>query len=230
LSASAPRANPGHPWDALSDYFDTTGNEEEIPAGAADNILIAWPAIFRCIDAAEPALSGHRALDFGCGTGSFAHALHARGFRVTGIDASAAMIARAVAAYGDEVEFLVDDGSRLPEHPTYALITSVMALQFVPEIAALLIRFGAALESGGRLVFAVHNPGFFRGDVLRFQGGIEVPIFVRTADDYHALARDNGLAPVFEEYPPFTEAFLERYPVYAGRDAPEYLVLGYEKP
>jgi SAM-dependent methyltransferase len=230
LSASAPRANPGHPWDALSDYFDTTGNEEEIPAGAADNILIAWPAIFRCLDAAEPPLSGGRALDFGCGTGSFAHALHERGFRVTGMDVSAAMIARARAAYGDEVEFLVGDGSTLADRPTYALIASVMALQFVPEIEALVTRFAVALEPGGRLVFAVHNPAFFRGDVLRFQGGVEIPIFIRTADGYHALARDAGLAPVFEEYPPFTEAFLERYPVYAGRDAPEYLVLGYEKP
>lgn len=229
MGASAPRANPGNPWDALSDYFDTTGNEEEIPAGAADNILVAWPAIFRCIDAA-PGLAGRGALDFGCGTGSFAHALHTRGFRVTGIDVSTAMIARARAAYGDEVEFVVGDGSTLAERPTYALITSVMALQFVQQIESLLARFAAALEAGGRLVFAVHNPDFFRGDVLRFQGGVDIPIFIRSADDYHALARDVGLAPVFEDEPPFTEVFLARYPDYAGRDAPEYLVLGYEKP
>jgi 2-polyprenyl-3-methyl-5-hydroxy-6-metoxy-1,4-benzoquinol methylase len=230
LSASAPRAHPGSLWDALSDYFGTTGNQEEIPAGAADNILIAWPAIFWCIDAAQPGLPGRRALDFGCGTGSFAHALHARGFRLTGIDSSAAMIARARAAYGVEVEFSVGDGSTLADCPTYALITSVMALQFVPEIATLLTCFAAALEAGGRLVFAVHNPDFFRGDVLHFQGGIEVPIFIRTADDYHTLARTAGLTPVFEEKPPFTEAFLERYPGYAGGNAPAYLVLGYDKP
>ena len=47
-----PAAPPGpgdNPWDALSDYFDTTKAEDEIPAGAADNILIAWPLIFQFI-------------------------------------------------------------------------------------------------------------------------------------------------------------------------------------
>ncbi len=40
-----------NPWDRLSDFFDTSKDEDEIPAGAADNILIAWPVFFRFIEA-----------------------------------------------------------------------------------------------------------------------------------------------------------------------------------
>jgi len=40
----------------------------------------------------------------------------------------------------------------------------------------------------------------------------------------------NGLRRELEAYPPFTEDFLARYPEYAGRAAPEYLILGYAKP
>lgn len=206
MSDPTHHAPSGNPWDALSAYFDTT-TDEEIPVGAADNILIAWPLFFQFIDAA-PASPGQRALDFGCGTGSFAHALHERGFDVTGIDSSTAMIARARAAYGGDVQFLVGDSSALCARPAYALITSIMALQFIPEIGALLTDVAAALDQGGRLIFAVHNPAFFSGEVLRFSGGVETPIFIRTAADYHALARDAGLTPVLEAYPPFTAEFL----------------------
>ena len=58
-----------NPWDRLSDYFDTSKDEDEIPAGAADNILIAWPVFFRFIADHVPDLSGQRVLDYGCGAG-----------------------------------------------------------------------------------------------------------------------------------------------------------------
>jgi 2-polyprenyl-3-methyl-5-hydroxy-6-metoxy-1,4-benzoquinol methylase len=218
-----------NPWDALSVYFDTTRDAADIPAGAADNILIAWPVLLHAITAI-PALAGGRALDFGCGAGSFAHALHQRGFRVTGLDPSAAMIARARAAYGAAVDFRVGDWSALAALPPQDVITAIMALQFVPDIAPAMAALAAALAPGGRLLFAVHNPAFFAGDVLRFGDGIAVPIFIRAAADYDALATRHGLRRELEAYPPFTEDFLARYPAYAGRTAPEYLILGYAKP
>jgi SAM-dependent methyltransferase len=223
-----PRASAGNPWDALSDFFDTTKIEDEIPAGAADNILIAWPVFFSFLDSAAPEAAGRRALDFGCGTGSFAHALHRRGYAVTGIDPSPAMIARARAAYGEAVDFRVGDASLLRDLPPIALITSIMALQFVAEIEATVGALAAALAHGGHLVFAVHHPGCAQSGMLHFSVGVDVPIFVRTAEDYHALARSAGLTPVLEAEPPFTEEFVARYPGYAGQP-PEYLILGYEK-
>src|SRR5690242_21395156 len=39
----------------------------------------------------------------------------------------------------------------------------------------------------------------------------------------------NGFAPRLEAYPPFTADFLARDPEYTGGDAPEYLILGYQR-
>lgn len=218
-----------NPWDRLSDYFDTSKDEDEIPAGAADNILIAWPVFFRFIADHVPKLRDTRVLDYSCGAGSFAHRLRAYGCHVTGIDPSSAMIANATRAYGDAVDFRVGDAALLRELPPFALITSIMALQFVADIEPLLADFAAALDTDGHLIFAVHNPAYFSGETLRFSNGVAVPIYIRSAEEYNAVATRAGFAPLLEEYPPFTDEFIARYPTYAGRPAPEYLILGYRK-
>src|SRR5689334_3707822 len=102
-----PREPTGTPWDALSDYFDTSKDDAAIPAGAADNILIAWPVILEFLGSVVPDLRGVRALDFGCGAGGFADRLQQRGAEVTGLDPSPAMIAKARAAYGDAVDWRI---------------------------------------------------------------------------------------------------------------------------
>jgi 2-polyprenyl-3-methyl-5-hydroxy-6-metoxy-1,4-benzoquinol methylase len=102
----------------LSCAFDTTKTEDEIPAGAADNILIAWPVILQLIATHAPALRGRRVRDYDCGVGSFAQRLHECGMQVTAIDPSSAMIAKAQDAYGAGVDFLVGDSAVLRRmHP-----------------------------------------------------------------------------------------------------------------
>jgi SAM-dependent methyltransferase len=220
---------PDNPWDRLSDYFDTSKDEDEIPAGAADNILIAWPVFFRFIETHISTVHGKCVLDYGCGAGGFAHRLCTYGCHVTGVDASRAMIEKATRAYGDAVDFRVGDSALLCEPPPFALITSIMALQFVADIEPLLADFAVALDMDGHLIFAVHNPAFYSGETLRFSNGVTVPIFIRGAEEYHAIARQAGFEPLLEEYPPFTEEFIARYPTYADRLDPEYLILGYRK-
>jgi SAM-dependent methyltransferase len=229
MPADEAARTPDNPWDRLSDYFDTSKDEGEIPAGAADNILIAWPVIFCFIATQIPTLSGKRALDYGCGAGGFAQRLRSSGCHVTGIDSSRAMIATATRASGEGVAFRVGDAALLRQLPPFALIVSIMALQFVADIDALLAAFAAAIETNGCLIFAVHNPAYLSGETLRFSNGVAVPIFIRSAAEYHAIARRAGFEPLLEEYPPFTEEFIARYPTYAGRAAPEYLILGYRK-
>ena len=92
--------------------------------------------------------------------------------------------------------------------PPFALITSIMALQFVADLPTLFADLTHSLVPGGHLIFAVHNPAFFQGEVLRFANGVEVPIFIRSAVDYHAVAEPAGLEPLLETYPPFTPEFL----------------------
>jgi hypothetical protein len=77
-----------------------------------------------------------------------------------------------------------------------------MALQFVADLPTLFADLASALVPGGHLIVAVHNPAFSQGDVLRFGNGVEVPIFIRTADDYHAVAQPAGFEPLLETYPP----------------------------
>lgn len=229
MSSDETPRTPDNSWDRLSDYFDTSKDEDEIPAGAADNILIAWPVFFRFIAAHVPTLRGKRALDYGCGAGGFAQRLRAYGCDVTGMDSSPAMIGKATQAYGDAVAFRVGDAALLRELPSFALITAIMALQFVADIDGLLADFAAALDGRGHLIFAVHNPAFFSGETLRFSNGVTVPIYIRSAAEYNDAAMRAGFEPLLAEYPPFTEAFITRYPTYAGRPAPEYLILGYRK-
>jgi SAM-dependent methyltransferase len=223
------REPAGTPWDALSDYFDTSKDDAAIPAGAADNILIAWPVILDFLASVASELRSVRALDLGCGAGGFAHRLRQLGAEVTGLDPSPAMIAKARAAYGEAVDWRVGDASLLRTLPPFGVITSIMAIQFVADLDSLFADLAAALEPNGVLAIAVHNPAYFQGDTLRFSNGVAVPIFIRTAADYHAVARANGFEPRLEAYPPFTADFLARYPEHAGGDAPEYLILGYRR-
>ncbi len=229
MTPNTTASTTGNLWDRLSDFFDTSKDEDEIPAGAADNILIAWPVFFRFIADYVPALDGMRVLDYGCGAGSFAKHISTLGCQVSGIDSSRAMIDKAKAAYGNAVDFRVGDATLLREMPPFRLITSIMALQFVADIEPLLAAFAVALEPGGHLVFAVHNPAYLSEETLHFSNGVTVPIFICPAAAYNALAARVGLEPLLEEYPPFTEEFIARYPTYAGQSAPEYLILGYRK-
>ena len=59
------------------------------------------------------------------------------------------MIEKATRAYGDAVDFRVGDSALLRGMPPFALITSIMALQFVADIEGLLADFAAALDARG---------------------------------------------------------------------------------
>jgi|GEM_PF-4113028 len=68
-------------WDALSQYFNTFKEDGSIEAGAADNILIAWPVLIEIINKFLPKFSSKKALDYGCGTGGFCNTLNNLGFK-----------------------------------------------------------------------------------------------------------------------------------------------------
>lgn len=102
---------------------------------------------------------GSRLLDAGCGSGQFAIGFARRGCRVTGIDLSPEMIARARSHSRDvnlDVEWRVGQVAELDDgDATYDAVFARVVLQFVPDVPATLAEFRRVLKSGGRLLTAV---------------------------------------------------------------------------
>lgn len=105
--------------------------------------------------------SGARLLDAGCGTGRYAVELARRGYRVTGLDASADLIAVARQRAGAaEVAFVTDDLTTLPPAPQYDAILCRGVLNDLVDDQARRNAFHAfarALVSGGALVLDVRE-------------------------------------------------------------------------
>ncbi|MFJ9850758.1 class I SAM-dependent methyltransferase [Streptomyces sp. NPDC101150] len=133
-------------WEAAAERFD-----DEPDHGLCDPaVRAAWAARLRSWLPSGPA----RILDLGCGTGSLALLAAEQGHRVTGIDRSPAMIARARAKLaGREDGLLVGDAAEPPvgERPFDAVLVRHL-LWALPDPAAALRRWAGLLVPGGRLV------------------------------------------------------------------------------
>ncbi|MEU6540786.1 class I SAM-dependent methyltransferase [Streptomyces sp. NPDC047000] len=120
-------------------HYDAPGN---------DMIDIEQPVVRRILDG----LPIGAALDAACGTGRHTAYLHRLGHRVTGVDASPEMLARARERLPD-VDFHEADLHRLPL-PDNAVDTVVcaLALTHIPDLAPVLAEFARVLRPGGHLV------------------------------------------------------------------------------
>lgn len=107
------------------------------------------------MDAAE-LRPGLRVLDVGCGCGDTSVALAARGARVTGVDVSAPMLARARERAPD-VEFVEADASSAPL-PEVDLVYSRFGVMFFDDPVAAFAHLRSALAPGGRLAFVCWRP------------------------------------------------------------------------
>ncbi|MEU6715740.1 methyltransferase domain-containing protein [Nonomuraea sp. NPDC046802] len=106
------------------------------------------------------------ALDAACGTGRFAQFLAGRGHRVTGVDSSPDMLARAGKRV-PEGEFLLGELTRLPlPDDAVDLVTCSLALTHVPSLEPVLAEFARVLRPGGHVVISdIHPEGVARGVV-----------------------------------------------------------------
>jgi SAM-dependent methyltransferase len=137
-------------WDAAAEHFD-----DEPDHGLRDpRIRDAWAIRLRSWLPADPS----DVLDLGCGTGSLSLLAAEDGHRVTGVDRSPEMVARArekLAGAGFDAggRLLVGDAVQPPvADRAYDVVLVRHLLWALPDPAATLRRWAGLLRPGGRLV------------------------------------------------------------------------------
>jgi ubiquinone/menaquinone biosynthesis C-methylase UbiE len=154
-------------------------------------------------------------LDLGCGPGHLAAAIRklTEG-RVTGIDPSPGMIAKASAAYPDErITFLVGDAENLDMHEEIDVIFCNSTLQWFRDLDRAIANCCRALRSGGRMAVqapATHNycPNFIHAAEAMlddestqstFRNFRSPWVFFDTAEEYSAVFELAGFRVVTSE-------------------------------
>lgn len=103
--------------------------------------------------------AGLTALDIGCGTGNYSILLAQKGLKVTGIDISSRMLAKAKTKAAEEnldINFIRASAEKLLFADNYFdIVLSVSAFEFFPNLQPALLEAHRVLKPGGRLVVGV---------------------------------------------------------------------------
>jgi SAM-dependent methyltransferase len=242
--------NAQNNWDKLSEYFDTHQDEDKISPGAADNILLAWPSLFRGIEQAGLNLGpDKKVLDFGCGAGLLAKKMQKLGCEVVGVDSSDGMLSKA-REFVPGVDFINSDGinNLNLDDESFDLIISAMTFQFIENFEEVFKSLDSKLKVGGVFAFAIFNTDFFdknfgnensKFKLFQSKGGevkmcisadTEISVYIHNEKYYDDVFLKNGYQKVFSDRPPFTPEFNEKYPdPDTNTEVPEYLILVYKK-
>jgi len=123
----------------------------------------------------------HKVLDLGCGTGLMAAALTGYGYRVTGVDSSAAMLMRARRLVGPEAVLIQRALPGLGVDGVFdAVISTFDALNYLSpgEFGATVAAVAQLLRPGGWLVFDLHTIAMLNFTMAN-------PVVAGTADGQH---------------------------------------------
>jgi len=116
--------------------------------------------------ARDAGLKGTRLLDVACGTGNTILPMLDRGYDVTGVDVSEAMLAEARGKTQDRARLLRGDMRRLPVLGEFDLVwclgDALNYLDTADELTATLAGFARNLTADGVVVFDVNTLGTFR--------------------------------------------------------------------
>jgi ubiquinone biosynthesis O-methyltransferase len=147
-------------------------------------------------------VGGRRVLDIGCGDGTFALALAARGAIVSGIDASPAMIEAAMAQakqHNVKVAFQVAAAEELPfADGQFDVVTAITILCFVDDAGPVFREIARVLRPGGRLVIGELGKWSAWAVGRRLRAWLGSRLWrrgrFRTARELRTLAEQAGLA------------------------------------
>lgn len=134
---------------------------------------------------------GSLVLDAGCGSGRVTRLLLERGLRVMGVDADAAMVAKARETLPPEVRVERQDLLELALDAPVAAIFSCAVFHWITDHARLFARLHAALEPGGRLVAQCGGHGNIATIVAALPDRT-TPWLYATPEDTERRLRDAG--------------------------------------
>ncbi len=106
-----------------------------------------------------------RVLDVGCGTGWTSEFYARAGYKVTGLDISADMLAAAARLRSlPGLSFLAGDFERIPTSPAFDAVISFGALHHAEDLSAALAGCRGALKPGGVLILVEPGKGHAESD------------------------------------------------------------------
>ena len=177
------RLGAGDAASAMSRAYVRTLFDQYAPRfdEALQSLAYGGPALLReAIEKVCPHAMFDHMLDLGCGTGLAGAAFRPRVRRLTGIDLSPAMVARARAkeAYdrletGDLLQFLVAEQSN---GGVYDLVVAADVFVYLFDLAPVATAVAKALSPGGLFAFTVEThagAGVELGQKLRYRHGID---------------------------------------------------------
>lgn len=153
----------GTPTDELAQWGDAAGAYARFVDGDVRRTELLLPALRALLGE----LGGRDVLDLGCGTGSDAAWMAARGARVTAVDGVPAFVEAtraALAPFPGARAVLHDLRAELPEAVVPGrstdLVVASMLVSSLPDLEPLLRSVARVLRPGGRLVLSTLHPAF----------------------------------------------------------------------
>jgi len=172
------------------------------------------------VDRALGEVAGRDVLDVGTGTGRHAIRLADAGARVTALDFSEGMLAKARAKAGAaQVRFVVHDATTpLPfADGSFDRVLSSLVLEHIRDVRAFIRELGRVVRHDGRIVVTAMHPAMFEKGIsasFRDEAGAEVRprSYPMGLADYLAGAVEAGLAVVGVAEHAVDEALVARHP------------------
>ncbi len=232
-------SSPSNPWDEFaSEYAQVLEERGQVGAEAGGMLE-------RLLDLLGN-LDGASVLDAGCGEGQLARVLAARSARVTGVDLSPRLIAKARAQDpAGEIDYRVGDLSE--PHPDLAgrfdLIGSYLVLNDVQRYREFAATLASLTKPGGRIVLAFNNPYssvvrehvtdyFASGTMGTYLGmwerGVRARYYHRTLEQYLDAFRDAGLTLM--KLVDVPDVFGLEWVLPRGSRFPRFMILAFDKP